>query len=115
VGLEPFDAAATDAARALAARYDSDDMLDLQGTDRSWWQGDFDLLDSQAGTGNTAVVSVQPAARDTFAAAVSASCGPELVRDSLVVDLGPSSDSFAVGHLYFLDRRGHPLAYFEAS
>ena len=114
-GLVPFDAAAADAARALAAKYDSDDMLDLQSTDRSWWQGNFELLDSQAGTGNTAVVSVQPASRDTFAAAVSASCGSELVRDSLVIDLVPSSESFAVGHLYFLDRHGHPLVYFEAS
>jgi hypothetical protein len=37
------------------------------------------------------------------------------VRDSLVIDLVPSSESFAVGHLYFLDRHGHPLVYFEAS
>ena len=114
-GLEPFGTAAVEAARAIAAQYNSDDMLDLQDTDRSWWEGDFDLLGTQAGTGNTAVVSVGPASRDTFAAAVSASCGPELLRDSLVVDLGPSADSFAVGHLYFLDRTGHPLVYFEAS
>jgi hypothetical protein len=99
----------------MAPGYNSDDMLDLQDTDRSWWKGDFGLLDSQAGTGNTAVVSLLPASRDTFARAVSASCGAELVRDSLVVELEPSSDSFAVGHLYFLDRRGHPLVYFEAS
>jgi hypothetical protein len=114
-GLEPFDAPATEAAKALAANYNLDDMLDLRATDLSWWEGDFDLLDSQAGTGNTTVVSVRPASRDTFAAAVSASCGAQLVRDSLVVDLGPSGESFAVGHLYFLDRLGHPLVYFEAS
>ncbi len=114
-GLEPVGDRALHVARGMALEYNSDDMLDLQDTDRSWWEGDFDLLDSQAGTGNTAVVSLLPASRDTFAGAVSASCGAKLVRDSLVVELGPSSDSFAVGHLYFLDRRGHPLVYFEAS
>jgi hypothetical protein len=114
-GLEPFGARAIDIARAMAAGYNSDDMLDLGDTDRSWWEGDFDLLGSQAGTGNTTVVSLVPASRDTFARAVSASCGAKLVRDSLVVELRPSSDSFAVGHLYFLDRGGHPLVYFEAS
>jgi len=114
-GLEPFDATATAAAKALATRYSSEDMRDLQATDRSWWEGDLHLLESQDGTGNTAVVSVRPASQDTFAAAVSSSCGRKLLRGSFVVDLGPSSSSFAVGHLYLLDRLGHPLAYFEAS
>ena len=49
------------------------------------------------------------------AGAVAAACGDELVRESIVVDVGPSTDSFAVGHLYVLDRLGHPLVYFEAS
>ena len=116
-GLQPFDAAAIKAAGALVANYNAGGvgMLDLADADRSWWAGDFDLLDSQAGTGNTSVVSVQPASRDTFAGAVAAACGEELVRESIVVDVGPSADSFAVGHLYVLDRLGHPLVYFEAS
>lgn len=114
-GLQPFDAAATAAAKALAAHYNANGMLDLGSTDRSWWQGDFNLLGSQQDTANASVVSVHPASSDTFAAAVSTACGQELVRDSVVVDLGPSSESFAVGHLYLLDRYGHPLVYFEAS
>ena len=113
-GLSPSGTAPFHVARGMALEYNSDDMLDLQDTDRSWWEGDFDLLDSQAGTGNTAVVSLLPASRDSLCR-----CGERFVA-------GPSSsatrllsralvDSFAVGHLYFLDRRGHPLVYFEAS
>lgn len=41
--------------------------------------------------------------------------GTALVDESLVVDVGPSDYSSQVSHLYFLDRLGHPLVYFQYS
>jgi len=64
---------------------------------------------------NHTVLSVQPASRDTFAAAVERACSEKLLHDSLVIDVGPSAYSFQLSHLYFLDRRGHPLVYFQAT
>ena len=61
------------------------------------------------------VVSVQPAPTRPLAAAVVHACGPRLVDRSLVIDVGPSPCSFQVSRLSFVDRRGHPFIYFQAS
>ena len=118
-GLEPFDARAIAAARASARKfnaYTSSFYGDLQSSDRSWWKDVFAEWIGYAYDRDThTVVSAQPASRDTFAAAVAHACGTKLVHDSVVIDVGPSAYSFQVSHLYYLDRRGRPLVYFQAS
>jgi hypothetical protein len=89
---------------------------DMRASDRSWWAGLFaSWADPDYALGRHSVVSVQPADKDTFAAAVDQACGRVLLDESLVVDVGPSDDSYQVSHLYFLDRDGHPLVYFQYS
>jgi hypothetical protein len=118
-GLEPFDANAIAAARASARKfnaYTSSFYGDLQSSDPSWWKSVFaEWVGYGYDRDNHTVLSVQPAGRDTFAAAVTHACGENLLQQSLVVDVGPSAYSFQVSHLYFLNRRGHPLIYFQAS
>jgi hypothetical protein len=118
-GLEPFDAIATAAAKASAAKFNaftSSLYGDLHSSDRSWWTAVFsEWVGADYNADNHTVLSVQPAARDTFAAAVAHACGDKVVQESLVVDVGPSAYSSQVSHLYFLDRAGHPLIYFQAT
>jgi hypothetical protein len=118
-GLEPFTAQATDSARTIAKTFNaftSSFYGDLQSSDRSWWTNVFgEWVGYGYDRDNHTVLSVKPAGRDTFADAVARACGAKLLRDSLVIDVGPSAYSFQVSHLYFLDRRGHPLVYFQAT
>jgi len=118
-GLEPFNANAVAAARASAKSFNaftSSFYGDLQSSDRAWWKNVFaEWVGYGYDRDNHTVLSIQPASRDTFAAAVAHACGGKLVHDSLVIDIGPSAYSFQVSHLYFLNRRGHPLIYFQAS
>ena len=118
-GLQPFDAHAIAVARAIAKNFNaftSSFYGDLQSSDRSWWTTIFaEWVGYGYDRDNHTVLSAQPANRDTFALAVAHACGENLLRDSLVIDVGPSGYSFQVSHLYFLDRRGHPLVYFQAS
>jgi hypothetical protein len=58
-------------------------------------------------------VSVGAAANDLYAAAVARSCGEELVHESLAIVVGPSEYSSQVSHLYFLDRDGRALLYWQ--
>jgi len=118
-GLEPFDANTIAAARASAKKfnaYTSSFYGDLQASDPSWWKSVFaEWVGYGYDRDNHTVLSVQPASRDTFAAAVTHACGEKLLHNSLVIDVGPSAYSFQVSHLYLLNRRGHPLIYFQAS
>jgi hypothetical protein len=115
-GLVPFNATATAEASRIAAEVNSSSLpSDLHNSDRAWWASDFQLLEGGDVGGQHTVVSSRPASEDTFSAAVAAACGAQLVGDSLVVDIGRSSYSSEVSHLYFLDRDGHPLVYFQAS
>jgi hypothetical protein len=41
------------------------------------------------------------------------SAGTGLVRRSLVIVIGPSAYSSQISHLYFLDRNGRPLLYWQ--
>jgi hypothetical protein len=115
-GLEPFDASARGEASSIAAEFNSGTLSnDLENADRSWWQGDFAALQGGDVGGEHMVLASGAASDDVFSAAVASACGAMLVRDSLVVDIGQSSYSGEVSHLYFIDRRGHPLVYFQAS
>lgn len=97
-------------------RYTSSFYGDLHSSDPSWWKSVFaEWVGYGYDRDNHTVLSVQPASRDTFAAAVTHACGKKLLQYSLVIDIGPSAYSFQVSHLYFLNRRGHPLIYFQAS
>jgi hypothetical protein len=122
VGLEKFGPAEVAAALARARVFNDiapsrgalSFFADMRASDRSWWAGLFATwADPGYELGHHRIVSVQPADKDTFAAAVGQACGTALVDDSLVVDVGPSGYSSQVSHLYFLDRLGHPLVYFQ--
>jgi sugar lactone lactonase YvrE len=115
-GLRPFTKAALAEAGKIAASFNTSFWGDLRSSDRSWWPGLFATWQGPGyDLGQHVVVSVGPAVRDTFSAIVSAACGKTLVRGSAVVVVGPSEYSSQVSHLYFLDRRGQPLVYFQAS
>ena len=108
-GLRAFNASSTAAARRVSAQFNaftSSFYGDLRSSDRSWWEG---LFGTWSGAGydldTHTVVSVGPASRDTFSAAVARACGERIVQGSVVVVVGPSG-LFQVSHLYFLDRNG---------
>ena len=74
-GLRAFNASSTAAARRVAAQFNaftSSFYGDLRSSDRSWWEG---LFGTWSGAGydldTHTVVSVGPASRDTFSAAVA--------------------------------------------
>jgi hypothetical protein len=115
-GLVSFNQTAAAEASAIAVEVNSSSLPnDLHNSDRAWWASDFELLEGGGVDGQHTVLSSRAASGDSFAAAVAAACGSQLVRDSLVVDIGQSPYSGEVSHLYFLDRDGHPLVYFQAS
>jgi hypothetical protein len=116
-GLEPFTPETVTEALAVAGRFNafvSSFYGDLRSTDRAWWPSVFDDWVSNFYDNDThTVVSHGPAFDDLFSAAVAHACGKLLLRDSIVVVVGPSGYSSQVSHLYFLDRRGQPLIYFQ--
>ena len=116
-GVEPFTPGTVTEALVVASRFNafvSSFYGDLRSTDRAWWPSVFDDWVSNFYDNDThTVVSHGPAADDLFSAAVAHACGGLLVRDSIVVVVGPSGYSSQVSHLYFLDRRGEPLIYFQ--
>jgi sugar lactone lactonase YvrE len=118
-GLKAFGPVAVEKALAEARELNSTRRSfygDLRFTDRAWWPSLFgEWAWSGYERGPHAVDSHSLASHDIFSAAVAQACGKQLVRDSLVVVVGPSSYSSQVSHLYFLDRRGQPLVYFQAS
>ena len=117
-GLKPFDAAGIAQARQVAAQYNaytSSFWGDLHNSDRSWWSGVVYDWTSDYDNDTHTVGQAWPASLDTFAPAVAHACGEALVRDSEVVVETPSAYSWQVTHLFFLDRDGHPLVYFQAS
>ena len=72
-----------------------------------------DAVDAFYDPGAHRVVSVGAAADDLYAATVTRSCGDALVHESLVIAVGPSEYSSQVSHLYFLDRDGRALLYWQ--
>lgn len=116
-GIEPFTAVVAKKALAVASRFNafvSSFYGDLRSTDRAWWPNVFsDWVSNYYDNDTHTIVSSGPASKDLFAAAVAHACGEQLVEDSMVVVVGPSAYSSQVSHLYFLDRDGQPLIYFQ--
>ncbi|HXR10957.1 MAG TPA: hypothetical protein VN770_01570 [Gaiellaceae bacterium] len=114
-GLQPFDAAERSAAVAAAKVVDIAPFdRGLQLTDRSWWSGFYtDQIDGQYGVGRHHVYTVGPAAADPYSGAVARRCGAALVHDSLAIVVGPGVYSDQVSHMYFLDRDGRALLYWQ--
>jgi hypothetical protein len=117
-GLQGFNATAIAQARQVAAQYNaytSSFWGDLHNSDRSWWPGVVHDWTSDYDNDTHTVEAAWPASQDTFAPVVASACGSAIVRDSEVVVEGPSAYSWQVTHLFFLERGGHPLVYFQAS
>lgn len=113
-GLRPFDRSARTAAIDAAKQIDLTFHNGLRLSDRAWWPGYYsDQIDGLYQGGRHSVARVQFAVDDIYAPAVSRACGASLVRDSLVIVVGRSDYSDQVSHLYFLDRDGRALLYWQ--
>ena len=114
-GLRPFDARAREAALRAAARIDIDPMWNgLRLSDRAWWPGLYqDQNDGLYEIGRHRVTSFGSASADPYSSAVRRACGSGLVHLSLAVVVGHGAYSDQVSHMYFLDRSGHALLYWQ--
>jgi len=113
-GLHGFDASARKEAINTAEEIDTGFHQGLLNSDRAWWPGFYtDQIDGLYEGGRHAVVSVRPAAEDVYAPAVIDACGARLIQRSIAIVIGPSGYSDQVSHLYFLDRDGHALLYWQ--
>jgi hypothetical protein len=115
-GLRVFDASARNEAIDTAKGIDTGFYQGLRRSDRAWWPGFYsDQIDGLYQGGRHAVVSVHPATGDVYAPAVIDACGASLIQHSIAIVVGPSDYSDQVSHLYFLDRNGHALLYWQHS
>ena len=113
-GLQPFDAAARKTAVATAETVDRSFARGLRLTDPSWWAGYYtDQIDGRYDWGRHHVDSVGPASTDPYSGALARRCGAALVRDSIAVVVGPGVYSDQVSHMFFLDRGGRALLYWQ--
>lgn len=114
-GLRPFDAAATkDAVRAAETVDIPPFARGLRLSDPSWWSGFYtNQIDGRYGVGRHHVYTVGAADADPYSPAVLQRCGAALVRDSLAIVVGPGVYSDQVSHMFFLDRNGHALLYWQ--
>ncbi len=114
-GLQRFDATA----RKAAVR--SAEVIDIAPFDRgltlsdpSWWSGYYtDQIDGRYGIGRHHVYTVGPASADPYSAALVRRCGAALVHDSLAIVVGRGVYSDQVSHMFFLDRNGRALLYWQ--
>ncbi len=112
-GLRDFDRAARATAVSEAEQLDDAFPEALTDTDRSWWTSTYDQWADPTGLGRHAVGRVVPAAKDLYAPVVARACGDRTVTRSLVVVVGRSAYSTEVSHIYFVDRGGRPLVYYQ--
>jgi sugar lactone lactonase YvrE len=113
-GLQNFDTNARAEATTAAKQLDTDFYGGLRVSDRAWWPGYYtDQIDNSYETGRHAVIQVRPAASDIYAPAVRRACGAALLDRSLEITIGRSAYSFQISHLYFVDRDGHALLYWQ--
>ena len=96
----------------LLGGWNSNFSYDLHASDRSWWAGVVRNFTGSGALGRQTVGEVTPAAGSLYAPAIAAACGPQLVRDSVEVLMGPSAYDFSYQHVFLLDRGGAPLVYF---
>jgi len=113
--LRRFDAAATKAAVRAAQVIDIPPFTrGLRLSDPSWWPGFYtDQIDGQYEVGRHHVYTVGPASADPYSGAVARRCGGPLVRDSLAIVVGRGVYSDQVSHMFFLDRNGRALLYWQ--
>jgi sugar lactone lactonase YvrE len=113
--LRPFDRSTRAAAIDAARRIDRSPLWSgLKLSDRSWWTGFYtDQIDGHYEQGLHRVVSVGPAIGDPYSSAVAHACGRRLVQSSLAVVVGPGVYSDQISHLFFLNRDGHALLYWQ--
>lgn len=114
-GLRSFDAAATKAAIRAAQVVDIPPFArGLRLSDPSWWAGFYaDQIDGRYQIGRHHVHAAAPASADPYSGAVSKRCGAALVRDSLAIVVGHGVYSDQVSHMFFLDRDGRALLYWQ--
>lgn len=114
-GLRRFDTSARATAVRTARVVDVvpfDRALRL--TDPSWWPGYYaDQTDGGYDAGRHRVDSVGPASADPYSSVLAKRCGAALVRDSLAIVVGPGVYSDQVSHMFFLDRYGRALLYWQ--
>ena len=114
-GLQSFDATARKAAVRAA------DVIDITPFDRgltlsdpSWWSGFYtDQIDGRYGIGRHHVYTVRPASADPYSAALVRRCGAALVHRSVAIVVGRGVYSDQVSHMFFLDRNGRALLYWQ--
>jgi hypothetical protein len=112
-GLDVFDGAARTLAASEAAGFNTAFPDALKESDRSWWTAVYRQWADPAGLGHHAVMRVEAATRDLYAPVVAHACGPGILARSLVVVVGRSAYSTEVSHIYFVDRDGRPLVYYQ--
>jgi hypothetical protein len=114
-GLRTFDSAARKAAVRAAQVVDMPPFeRGLRMTDPSWRQGFYaNQIDGRYEIGRHHVYTVGPAASDPYSGVLAARCGASLLRDSLAVVVGPGVYSDQVSHMFFLDRNGRALLYWQ--
>lgn len=114
-GLRPFDAAAQKAAVGAAKVVDIPPFArGLRVTDPSWWPGLYtDQLDGRYQIGRHHAYSVGPASADPYSGALVRRCGASLVARSVAVVVGRGVYSGQVSHMYFLDRGGRALLFWQ--
>ena len=114
-GLRSFDAAARGAAIHAALVVDSLPFgRGLRLTDPSWWAGFYtDQIDGRYQVGRHHVHTVAPASADPYSGAVVRRCGAALVDRSLAVVVGRGVYSDQISHMFFLDRNGRVLLYWQ--
>jgi hypothetical protein len=114
-GVQPFDRAAR-AAAMKTARWIDMYRFDraLKATDPSWWSGYYtDQIDGLYEGSWHRIYVVQPASADPYSGAVAQRCGSTLLSDSLAIVVGPGVYSDQVSHMFFLDRGGRALLYWQ--
>jgi hypothetical protein len=122
-GLERFDSATSQLAARIARNYAQAPLaVDRRDSDRSWWPQLEDLQRAakpRPGTaGDVVYGSGEPLAKSAYSVIVRFSCGEALVTKSLSVAIGPRRThppycSACVSSLFFVDRSGHALVYYE--
>ncbi len=114
-GLRSFDGSARTAAIRAAQVVDIPPFdRGLRLSDPSWWSGFYtDQIDGRYGIGRHHVYTVGPASADPYSTSLVRRCGAALVHDSLAIVVGRGVYSDQVSHMFFLDRNGRALLYWQ--
>jgi len=115
-GLEPFTPAAIELAGTEAGLYGRLSLAtDLRDSDRAWWPTVKRMWRTQGKhLVGQSVLESGPAATSGYQVFLDPACGAGIVAKSIVVTIGPFDQNCNAcrSHLFFVDRRGRPLAYY---